>query len=264
VLLLPFVSALGLLVGLVVGGASAGAAGPDLSGQPRCEDLLHGPPKEVAATKVIDSVTMNADTSVRLAVTVSWSYAVPAKPGEKTFDCVWDGLPGQGPVVGSTGHPGADCSQQGLPCTFSVTTSPLGPGTHRLCDIAKILGTWAKPQRGPAPSGSRTNTVCVTVVEEGGGLGGGVVPPPSSPPTPTPPATENETSTPVPAASATAAPKANPAAVPGMPGTGHRPVGSVLLYGLVGAGGGGLLAGLGIAARLTRRRWLPRVTPRSG
>ena len=171
--LLPILASIGLFVALPATAASA-----DSPALPTCNQLLQGPPKEVSAHKAIDSAKANADGSVTTVVTVTWSFAVSGKPGEKIFDCVWDGTPGQGSatVVGSTGHPGADCSQQGLPCTFTVTTQPLSPGPHTLCDIAMILGTWPMPQTiaGPAPSGSRT-PACVNVD----------APPPDSP-TPTP------------------------------------------------------------------------------
>jgi hypothetical protein len=171
--LLPVLASLGLFVALPATVASAD--GPAL---PTCNQLLQGPPKEVSANKVIDSAKVNADRSVTTVVTVSWSFAVSSKNGEKIFDCVWDGTPGEASVVGSTGHPGADCSPQGLSCTFTVTTQPLAPGPHRLCDIAMILGTGPMPQTiaGPAPSGSRT-PACVDV---------NVPPPPSSPPPPPP------------------------------------------------------------------------------
>jgi hypothetical protein len=63
-LLPPLLAALGLVAGLAAVGLSASAAPPNPSQLPKSEDLLHGPPKEVAAKKVIDSVKVNADGSV--------------------------------------------------------------------------------------------------------------------------------------------------------------------------------------------------------
>jgi hypothetical protein len=245
---LPWVlGMLGLFLGLSLGGGSVSAD----SGAPgtRCEDLLHGPPKEVDAGKVVDAVRVNADRSVTMTVTVSWSFAVSSKPGEHVFDCVWDGQPGQASVVGSTGHPGTDCSQQGLPCQFAVTTQPLSPGTHTLCDIAKILGTWPQPRTGPAPSGSRTPAVCVKAD----------IPGPPVPVTPQPAEQHNpggggaSTATVQVEAAATAAPA--PAGAPALPATGGDQVSGLTLVGLLllCAGATTILV-VGLSARLRRRR----------
>ncbi|HEY4027922.1 MAG TPA: hypothetical protein VGO86_15960 [Candidatus Dormibacteraeota bacterium] len=227
---------LGLSLGLLMGGATASA---DSGSLPTCEDLLHGPPKEVAASKTVDASTVNADGSVTMAVTVSWSFAVHAKPGEKVFDCVWNGQPGQSSVVGSTGHPGADCSQQGLPCRFTVTTERLSPGSHTLCDIAKILGTWPMPNPGdgPSPSGSRTPSVCVTVQipgppgQGGGGNGGGT-------------SGQGHGTT-----SAQTAASASGQSTPGLPATGRATVDVPLLAGSLAGGGALILLGVFLAVR---------------
>lgn len=230
----PLLTVVGLLLG-VLGVVTASAD----SGQslPKCEDLLHGPPKEVAASKVIDDFTVNGDHSVTMTVTVSWSFAVLAKPGEHVFDCVWDGQPGQGSVVGSTGHPGADCSAQGLPCRFTVTTQPLSTGSHTLCDVAKILGTWPQPGTRPSPSGSRTPAPCVTAEIP--------PPPPSSPPpgTPTPPTN-----------SGTAGTSATQESVPGLPATGRGPINGLLSAAFLAAGAVLVVLGLGITVRVYSRR----------
>ncbi len=234
---------LGLLMGLLVGGVTASA---NSGSMPKCEDLLHGPPKEVAAHKVIDATTVNANNSVTMAVAVSWSFAVNAKPGEKIFDCIWDGQPGQSSVVGSTGHPGTYCSQQGLPCRFTVTTEPLSAGSHTLCDIAKILGTWPMPMpgNGPSPSGSRTPSVCVTVLI-----------PTTSTPTPTPSMTPTKSTTltlsgdlgqGTPAAQTVASTHATP----GLPATGRAPVDVPLLVGSLGTGFVLIVLGVFLVVRL--------------
>jgi hypothetical protein len=229
----PLLAVLGLVLGLLVGGANASADSGSLP--PKCEDLLHGPPKEADANKVVDSFKVNADNSVTMTVTASWSFAVLAKSGEHVFDCVWDGQPGQGTIVGSTGHAGTDCSSQGLPCQFTVTTEPLSAGTHSLCDIAKILGTWPQPETGPAPSGSRTPSVCVKVEIPG---------PPPSPPT-SPPPSPGTSMTQVDAATDSA---------PGLPATGHGPVNGLLLVGFLGAGIMLIVVGVWLTVRLRSNR----------
>ena len=209
------VAALGLMAGLPV--ASASAHGQTSGGAPvgaGCNALLHGPNKDTK--KEIESATVNRDGSVTMKVTVSWRSKVEAKQGEHVFDCVWDGQPSKnGTVVGSTRHPGFDCSSQGLPCTFSVTTEPLQPGDHTLCDIAKIEGTWAKPQDGHSPSGGRTNTLCAEV--EIPGSSPSPSPSPGSSPSPAP----GSTPTPSPSASPGGGAGAG-AQVPGLPNTGVR------------------------------------------
>jgi hypothetical protein len=215
--LLTAVAAFGLLGGLPVASVSAhGQTSGGASVGAGCNALLHGPHKDTQ--KEIESATVNSDHSVTMEVTVSWRSQVNAKQGEHVFDCVWDGQPSnKGTVVGGTGHPGSDCSSQGLPCTFSVTTEPLQPGDHELCDIAKIEGTWAKPdQNGPAPSGSRTPTVCKKV--EIPGPSPSPLPSPGSSPSPAP----GSTPMPSPSVSPSGGGAGAGGAVPGLPNTGAR------------------------------------------
>lgn len=198
---------------LWAGGVALSARVVAAANYPECNSVLHGPE---GGTKTATVKSLNADGSVTLSVTVAFSSALSPKPGQHVFDCVFDGAASSGAVVGSTGTPGADCSTQGLPCTFEVTTQSLSSGTHRLCDIAKFEGF--QSLQGPGDhSGDRTPQVCVSVTV------------PSVSPTPSPSPTASPVPSPSPAPSSSTpspSPTATPGsglggATPGLPNTGR-------------------------------------------
>lgn len=191
-------SVLSLLSALVVGSSASAAHYPE------CNSVLEGPQ---GGTKTATVTSVNADGSVTMKVVVTFPDGQAPKPGQHVFDCVFDGAAAKGSVVGSTGTPGADCSQQGLACTFSVTTEPLSAGSHELCDIAKFEGFQSDS---PDHSGDRTPEVCVTA---------NVPPGPSPTPKPSTPATPS----PSPSAgsgSGSGSGSATAPEVPGLPNTG--------------------------------------------
>jgi hypothetical protein len=145
----------GLVGALLMAAPAASASTGTSSHSPECNSVLHGP-QGGSKTATVSSIAPNG--AVTLHVTVSFPSKPDApKPGQHIFDCVFDGTPGTGNIVGSTGTPGADCSAQGLPCSFNVTTEPLSPGSHKLCDIAKFEGF------SEGTSGRRTPAFCVPV-----------------------------------------------------------------------------------------------------
>jgi hypothetical protein len=124
-----------------------------------CNALQAGP---IEGAQIV-SAAPSADRTVALSVATFGTGTNPAlKPTGHLANCVFEGDSSVGYPVGSTAPSGVDCT---LPCSYQVTTAPLPPGVHTLCDVAGFLGFGD-----PSLNGKRSPEYCLTVIIPPAGL----------------------------------------------------------------------------------------------